>query len=198
MVTLTIPPRTADLARCIESVAAQTRAPEEHLILCDHRAEGQVALRNRALGMIQTEYTAFLDDDDWLLPRHVEALLEHAEATGADLVYPGYEMNPDLYEDPRYDPLGMFGRPFDSESLARANYIPITHLCRTESMREVGGFPGPDEWRQAGCTDEGDADWGLLNRLYRAGAKIVHLPERTWVWSLRPGTTRGISWVLSA
>ena len=187
VVTLTIPPRTSDLARCIESVAAQTRAPEEHLILCDHRAEGQVALRNRALAMIQTEYTAFLDDDDWLLPRHVEALLEHAEATGADLVYPGYEID-------GHDPLAMFGKVFDPVDLRRANYIPITHLCRTQAMRDVGGFPlCPQEWY-----DEGDADWGLLLRLVQAGRTIVHLPERTWHWNLRDHTTRGISWKATA
>lgn len=184
VVTLTIPPRAELLARAVASVVAQTRLPDEHLILCDHRGEGQVALRNRALRMVQTDWIAFLDDDDQLLPRHLEALLEHAEATRADLVYPGYEI-----EDGD-DVLGMFGHPFDPQRLKRGNFIPITHLCRADLVRRVGGFPRcPQEW-----TDEGTADWGLLLRLLKAGATFSHLAERTWIWNLHHPSTRGISW----
>lgn len=183
VVTLTIPPRTELLARAVASVAAQTRQPDEHLILCDHKAEGQVALRNRSLDMIQTEWFATLDDDDQFLPRHLEALLEHAAATSADLVYPGYEME----DGP--DPVGRFGHPFDPLELRRGNFIPITHLVRTELVRQVRFPLCPQEW-----PDEGDADWGMLLRLTKAGAKFSHLPERTWRWNYRPNTTRGISW----
>lgn len=183
VVTPTIPPRYSELGRAIRSVAQQTRPPEAHLIACDHRAEGQVAIRNRVLPVIDTEWIAFLDDDDEFLPHHLEALVSCAVDSRADLVYPWFHVEGGV------DPLGAFGKPFDPQSLREANYIPITHLCRTELAQEALFPLCPDEWHDEGC-----ADWGFLLRLLDLGASFVHLPDRTWVWHHWSGNTSGRPW----
>lgn len=183
VLTPTIPPRTAELARAIRSVAAQTYRPSDHLITCDHRAEGQVAIRNRMLRAVTTDWIAFLDDDDEFLPHHLDRLLEHAHSTGADLVYPWFRVQGGT------DPLGAFGKPFDPVAIRSANYIPVTHLCRTELAQDVMFPRCPDEWPDEGC-----ADWGFLLHLLDAGATFSHLPEVTWVWHRWRGSTAGKPW----
>lgn len=188
VITPTIPPRTALLSEAIASVAAQSRPADEHMIYVDNKAEGQVAMRNRMLPAVTTEWFAFLDDDDRLLPNHLEALIACAEETGADLVYPWFTVEGGT------DPLGAFGRDFDAEGLRRANYIPVTHLCRTELARDVGGFPRcPEEWHNEAC-----ADWGFLLRLLDAGATFHHLPEITWTWRYHAANTLGKPWKTKA
>lgn len=187
VVTPTIPPRTLQLSRAIASVAAQTHKPADHLISCDHRAEGQVAIRNRMLPSVTTEWIAFLDDDDEFMPHHLERLVVHAQATGADLVYPWFDVQGGA------DPLGAFGRPFDPVAIRHANYIPVTYLCRAE-LAQGAMFPlCPEEWPDEGC-----ADWGFLLRLLDAGARFSHLPEKTWIWHHWRGSTAGRPWKRAA
>jgi glycosyltransferase involved in cell wall biosynthesis len=184
VITPSIPPRRHLLAVAVASVAEQTLLPDAHIVSIDHKAEGQVAIRNRAIEACDTEWIAFLDDDDRFLPNHLRALAMHQETTGADLVYPWFNVEGGT------DPLGAFGKPFDPEGLESANYIPVTHLCRTELAKDVGGFPlCPEEWHDEGC-----ADWGFLLRLKHAGAKFAHLPEITWVWRHHAANTSGRPW----
>lgn len=183
VLTPTIPPRMSELARAVRSVAGQTHHPADHLIVCDHLAEGQVAIRNRMLRAVTTEWIAFLDDDDEFLPHHLDRLLEHAQGTGSDLVYPWFRVHGGT------DPLGAFGKPFDPVGIRSANYIPVTHLCRTELAQDAMFPRCPDEWPDEGC-----ADWGFLLRLLDAGATFSHLPEVTWVWHHWRGNTAGKPW----
>ena len=125
--------------------------------------------------LVTTDWVAFLDSDDELKPNHLRACARHATLTGADVMYPWFD---------GYDPMGMFGVPFDPELLRRRNYIPVTVLARTAMVKAVGGFADhPDE--------HGDPceDWGLWLKLLDLGAKFSHLPQRTWIW--HPGGTRG-------
>lgn len=179
----TIPGRYEQLQRAVASVGAQTLPPSGGVRLqLDADREGAAATRNRALEQVETEFVAFLDDDDVLKPNHLRACARHARLTGADVVYPGYDAIGD-------DPVNCFGLPFNPTLLVRRNYIPVTTLCRTELVKAAGGFqPHPDE--------NGDPceDWGLWLALLKTGAKFSHLPQRTWVWNVHGGTRgRGVS-----
>lgn len=167
----TLPSRAEQLVRALWSVHGQTYpAADVHVVLDEHR-EGAAATRNRGLELVQTEWVAFLDDDDELKPHHLRACARHMALTDADLVYPGFDGE---------DPTGMFGKAFDPLLLARRNYIPVTVLTRTELVRAVGGFENHPDPDGKPCED-----WGLWLKLLDAGASFSHLPQRTWVWHLR-------------
>ncbi len=86
--TATIPTRQELLKRAIASVENQTLQPQKHLIKLDDKREGHTAMLDAMIAEATTKYIAILDDDDELLPRHIEAIYGAIEQTGADLVYP--------------------------------------------------------------------------------------------------------------
>lgn len=178
MCIATIPPRKDLLARAVNSVLDQTLRADQILIETDVHHTGAACTKNRALARAETPWTAFLDDDDWLHPNHLELLYGAAEATGADVVYSWPVM--DGGNDPRPD---MFGQPFDADELRRGSYLHTTIMVRTELAQKVGGFQKP-----AGSDYD---DWGLHLALLDAGAVFHHVPERTWVWTVNGQNTSG-------
>jgi glycosyltransferase involved in cell wall biosynthesis len=178
-----IPPRVdTHLRRALASVLGQTRPVDAISVHVDHERLGSAVNRTLALEAVRTEWCALLDDDDEWDPTHVASLLEHARATGADLVYPWFTIPQMPWGDPWPE---REGQPFDQELLRSVNYIPITVLVRTELLREVGGFTpkGPPE---NPCDD-----WGTWDALLEAGARFEHLNRRTWRWNWWGGNTSG-------
>lgn len=182
-----IPPRAKMLRRAVWSVLEQTLPAAAIVIEVDHDREGPAVVRNRALAKVTTEYTAFLDDDDQFRPDHLEQLRACAEASGADLVYPWFDVVSSR-ATPGWDPLGRFGLPFDPDYLDQSNYIPVTVLARTKVIAGAGGFVNRSEPPATVCED-----WGCWLAMRDAGAKIVHLPQRTWIWNWHDGNTSGRS-----
>jgi glycosyltransferase involved in cell wall biosynthesis len=222
-VTVVIPTicgREELLARALASVDAQARPPDAVIVEHDDhdptapgdgqaRGLGAWHARNRALTKVTTDLVAWLDDDDELLPNHLQVLAgahESAAADGAtaDVIYPTNRIYPLGAHDPAACPVGgrlrpPWGVPFGPEQarhiLKTANFIPITYVARTATVRAVGGFPQPGT--QAWPHDEDD--WGLLWRLVHVGARIVHIDAPTWVRHLdghhtggHPQTSRGV------
>lgn len=181
----TIAPRGEMLQRALRSVAAQTLQPDVVVVEPDDDHDGPAATRNRALNMVHTEWVAFLDDDDEFWPDHLEALKRCADETGADLVYPWFDVC-SVRSSPGWDPLGAFGLPFDPARLDSANYIPVTVLARTSVIVAAGGFVNRGDDRTATCED-----WGCWLAMRDAGAKFVHLPQRTWIWNWHDSNTSG-------
>lgn len=187
-----IPPRQRMATRAIASVGEQTLKPARVIVNVDTHKMGAAFSRNAALEKASAEWVAFLDDDDWLFPEHLEHLMKCAEETGADMVYPWFESNgPDpLFID--NEAAGM--RPFDDKArewlINTGNFIPVTALVKRELLLEVGGFqipPNGDEWNPC-------EDWGAWRAVAMAGANIVHLPERSWMWFRWYGHTAGRPW----
>jgi len=73
----TIPTRGELLNRALETVAAQTLQPAGVIVEMDQKREGAATVRNRALDRVSTEFVAFLDDDDELLPNHLKLLARY-------------------------------------------------------------------------------------------------------------------------
>jgi hypothetical protein len=165
--------------RAVASVHAQTLPPSSIAVALDVDREGAAVTRNKALALVKTEWVAFLDSDDELLPDHLKLCARYATLSGVDVVYPGYECVGGE------DPVNCFGIPFDASLLKRRNFIPVTVLARTGSVLAAGGFQDrPDE--------NGDPceDWGLWLSMLDNGAKFGHLPQKTWRWHLGD-TTKG-------
>ena len=174
-----IPVREQLLTRALESVRAQT-VEASVIVVTDHDHDGAAITRNRGLFAVETEFVSFLDDDDFMYPKHLETCLNTLREHDADIVYPWFDVIAGT------DPLGMFGKPFDPEHLKTSNYIPVTVVARTKTLQDVGGFiPHPDD---AGHPNE---DWGCWLAVHNAGGKIVHVPEKTWSWDHASQNTSG-------
>jgi hypothetical protein len=175
-----IPPRVEFLTEAVRSVAAQTLPAAGIVVATDTEHEGAPATRNRALAMVRTEWTAWLDDDDVFYARHLARLRGCAEDTGADYVYSywdtrrtaNYFGSPPRYHGPD-EHYGHYGHAFDP---ANPTHTTMTILVRTELARAVGFTPRPESDIVSG------EDWRFTEGCVRAGARIVHLPEQTWFW----------------
>jgi glycosyltransferase involved in cell wall biosynthesis len=180
-----IPPRVGkQLHRALDSVLMQTRPVDAISVSVDHGRRGSALNRTRALSGVGTEWVALLDDDDEWMPEHVGLLMQHAIETGADVVYPWF----DIPEVPWGDPWPeREGQPFDEELLRKGNYIPITVLARTELLWAAGGFTSKDPENPDSMCD----DWGTWERLLASGAKFSHLNRRTWLWHWWGGPGEG-------
>lgn len=185
-----IPPRADYLQRAVASVLSQTFPATALLIEFDHDKTGPAATRNRALEKVQTKYVAFLDDDDQMLPYHLEKLHACIVEHDADLVYPWFQVV-SYRKTAGWDCLGAEGLPFDAAELKERNFIPMTVLAKTKTVRRAGGFVEVPEWQSTdGSTGE---DWGCWRAMQDIGAKFVHLPHRTWLWNWHNKNTSGRS-----
>jgi len=154
------------LERAAASVHAQT-IPVHHILAEDIHHLGAAITRTHGLALVDTEWTAFLDSDDELDPDHIEHLLTCAEHTQADYVYPWFRVVGGT------DPFPMFyGKPFDPQ---QPNSTTITILVRTELAKEIGFTRDPD-------VQVSGEDFQFTLGCVAAGAKIVHLPRRSWTW----------------
>lgn len=164
------------LERAAASVRAQT-VPVHHILAEDIHHVGAAITRTHGLHLVDTEWTAFLDSDDELDPDHIEHLLTHAADTGADYVYPWFRVVGGT------DPFPMFyGKPFDP---AAPNSTTITILVRTELAKQIGFTRDPN-------VQVGGEDFQFTLACINAGAKIVHLPRRTWTWHHGPQNSSGL------
>jgi glycosyltransferase involved in cell wall biosynthesis len=173
-----IPPRGELLARTLTSVWEQILLPDAVSIAVDTSHEGAGPTRTRALRQAQTKWVAFVDDDDELLPHHLETLLAHADHVGADVVWPWFRVVSGT--DPIPDNQGRQWDPADPHT------FPMTTLVRT-SYAQQGTFPEP--LPDAGCSGEDFAFWMQMSNL---GARFHHVNVITWLWDHATGNTSGM------
>lgn len=158
VVTSAIPERLDLLAESLDSVAKQSRQPDEQLICIDYQHRGTAATLNRALRGVTSDFVAVLQDDDLLYPHHLETLLDNCE--GADVVYPRCDAD---------WPVVNVDADFNPKLLRFCNYIPATALIRTDTLRKVGGWPD-DNWE----------DHELWKRLLDVDAVFRKVDVVTW------------------
>jgi hypothetical protein len=136
-------------------------------------------MRTALLSIVQTEWVGFLDDDDLLDSEHVEALMALLADGGA---------GPDLawsrcrtWAAPGVEAARIMQtmRP-DYRALLRdgsRNFIPVTVIARTESIRRAGGFRPGDRYE----------DHALWQRMLGAGMSFAYLPRATWTYRFTGG-----------
>jgi hypothetical protein len=186
VITATIPSRRAKLARCLDSVDAQTEPVTTHLVCAEPPVPGMPAtvhcalMQNSLLPAVRTEWTMRLADDDRLLPHHVATVLPwlHNRLFAPDVVYT-WDAGGDR---PRIDCTG-WDRDDLVEALEEANFFDASGACvRTEALLEVGGWP--TEWEDGHFvgTRAIFEDWACWLALARAGRRFVCVPEPTWIY----------------
>lgn len=165
----TIPTRKRQLRRALDSVISQVYPVNAISVAYDFDHEGAGPTRNRALEAAQTEWIAFLDDDDEWLPHHLERCLFVAEESSADVVIPWFRVDGgvDPFPDNRYKEAD----PNDFPSFG------ITCLVRREV---IGGLrfapPDPD-------SPHANEDYRFWLTIAQSGARMVKIPDITWVWN---------------
>lgn len=186
-ITVVVPTHPARLRngmtkRAVGSVLMQSLPASGLIVEVDKYREGAAVTRNRGLQRVTTEWVAFLDSDDQMKQNHLETLAHGAQVTGADYLYTWY--------DPigfRYDPLPHFGKVFDPENPTQTT---ITTLVRTELAQSVG-FRNVEPGKLIDGQRYGE-DFQFTVECIAAGAKIVHIPVRTWLWNAHGANTSGL------
>ena len=186
----TIPNRHQMLTRAVHTVRNQLLPAEAIVIVQDNRGDGAAVTRTRGLNMVTTEWVAFLDDDDELYPEHLQALMMGAESTGADFIFPWFDVVGGSDPFPENE--------FREWTVEEPHQTTVTFLVRTEAARAVDGFtdeqlvPGLGEEPVDAQGHRAGEEFRFVVRLGRAGYKIVHLNQRTWRWNHHGANTSGL------
>jgi glycosyltransferase involved in cell wall biosynthesis len=165
VITPSLPGREHLLEQASSSVFAQT-VPCVQKTFLDVGRDGPQRLRNLLVGGTDTEWILPLDDDDTLDPECVETLLANSE--GADIVYSFCRM------DGRDD--WCPNRLFNSRTLMRRNFIPVTALIRKDLWDLLGGQ------RKVPMEDH-----DFYKRAWLHGARFKCVPEVLWSYRFHEG-----------
>jgi SAM-dependent methyltransferase len=180
VVITTIPVREERLKRAVDSVVAQSLLPAELIVQLDEKKVGAPANRDAGIDRVKTKYVALLDDDDFFFPDHLETLYKVAIDEDADIVYSWFEM------DGGTDPFPEnFGKPWNPEEPIQTT---VTVLARVDTIRKAGGYTNKfnlsgeelGEFAQGNTPGE---DFRMVFNANKKGAKIVHVPKKTWAYS---------------
>ena len=202
--------RPGALVRCVESVLAQTYDDFEIIVVDDGSFTAKAALeslvdranerdvrmvvlemtensgyqcapKNLGIKVAQGELISHIDDDDEMLPRHLELLVGAIEEHDADLAY-GRWVN--VVEE---------GCEIDIEDGSEWVWVPFNHVTanllmmgpltnfiasatvfkRNKALETFGKFVWNENMRRFG-------DWDLWKRMYLAKFKIVGVNEATF------------------
>jgi hypothetical protein len=189
VVITTIPTRKDRLKKAYQSVKDQTLQPAHIIVQTDKEKLGAPANRDAGLRRVTTPYVAFLDDDDYFYPDHLETLYKAAQDSGADIVYSWFDVEGGTDPFPE-----NFGKPWDNENPVQTT---VTTLCKTETVRNAGGYSntyGLNEeelatFAQGNTVGE---DFRMVMSALTKGAKIVHVPKKTWAYVHWHGNTSGM------
>jgi len=184
----TIPTREERLLNAYRSAARQSLRPKHIIVQEDVDRVGAPRNRDMGLSRVETEWVAFLDDDDYFYPDHLETLYNAAIENDADIVYAWFDVEGGTDPFPH-----LFGKPWDPENPTETT---ITILAKTEVVRRAGGYSNFDgvvheelEGRAQG--DTAGEDFRMIFKANKQGAKIVHVPKRTWAYVHWHGNTSG-------
>ena len=204
------------IARCLGSIAAQTRRPDKVILVDDGSADDTVAIaraaypqlevlechtrslalnRNSGWQAAKTDYVAFLDADCEAPPQWLMNLLTEAESSGVEAV--GGGNRPPGDEGAHFLALGIVVGSFVGSRGSIQGMVPrfrrsVDHLptlnvlYRTDALERVGGFD-PD-FVQVG------EDEDLSRRMRVAGGRLVAIPDATVIHRQRSDVR---SWALN-
>jgi glycosyltransferase involved in cell wall biosynthesis len=185
-VTVVIPSldtRNEYLQEAISSVLLQTLPASGLIVEVDKERQGAWVTRNKAMMKADTEWTAFLDDDDLFLPHHLEFLVNNALTDNVDLCWGWFEVLGGTDPFPNHR-----GRQYDPQ---KPHIFPIPVVVRTsllhQAYHDMGGFQ-PDTL--GSWMGQDHPLWKhIINVL---GAKHKAYDEVTWQWRHHATNTSGL------
>lgn len=160
--SLPTPERQPLLAEALESVYSQTRPPDDCVVGLDFGRMGEVANFNRLIGQTDSEWIAWLHDDDVWLPEHLAVCEKHFDE--ADVVVSRFELVGRDHIEPWHD---------DFEDLRWTNWIGSPSMvCVRRETFGVWHHPG-EHW---GTHWNDLANW---RRVLAEGARFVDTKQVT-------------------
>jgi glycosyltransferase involved in cell wall biosynthesis len=187
--TATIPTRVDLLERASKSVQNQTLKVKDHSIKLDSEKLGQPLILDQIIKKAKTKYVAILDDDDELLPNHIELLYKKIIETEADLVFPHFKYS-NLSDAGHLEKFR--GLPWDNNN---PHQVPITWIAKRETILEVGGFSGDFDVLSYEVDNQGNRignDFNLIKKLVEANKQITNISEITWIYHVGHPSTLGM------
>lgn len=187
------------LKRALESVRKQTYSNVEVIIVEDGKnvseefiknnfsdlnyyysytgeRQGRCKVGNLGLEQANGKYCNFLDDDDLLLPHHVQTLVSNLIESEVDAVYAIAEEHQILRKEDEFIVKRKFVRyrqPFNRLLLFYRNYIPIQSIMFDRKLfLEYGGIDESLDWME---------DWDLWVR-YAMHSDFGYIPEVTSIY----------------
>lgn len=184
----TIPVRKDRLDVAATSIGNQTLRAGQRIIQTDYEKLGAPANRDAGIAQVQTKWVALLDDDDYFYPDHLEVLYTAAIENDADIVYSWFDVEGGTDPFPQ-----NFGKPWDPENPVQ---ITVTILAKADVIRKAGGYMNTDSlteeelesFAQGNTVGE---DFRMIAAANAQGAKIVHVPKKTWCYVHWNGNTSG-------
>ncbi|PVM85556.1 glycosyltransferase family 2 protein [Caulobacter radicis] len=147
--------------------------------------------RNRAMdeAPADSKFFCFVDDDEWVVPGWLDALLEVQARTGTDCVYgpvePVYPENPPAY----FIKSKVFERK-KNEDGARIGYAASNNVMFDLPLFRQMGLRFEERMRHTGGTD-----YLFFNQAVRKGAKI-HWSDAALVYDVVPANRMTWKWVI--
>jgi len=187
--TATIPTRVDLLERASKSVQNQTLKVKDHSIKLDLEKLGQPLILDQIIKEAKTKYVAILDDDDELLPNHIELLYKKIVETEADLVFPHFKYS-NLSDAGHLEKFK--GLPWDNNN---PHQVPITWIAKRKTILEVGGFSGDFDVLSYEIDNQGNRignDFNLIKKLAEANKHITNISEITWIYHVGHPSTLGM------
>ena len=137
---------------------------------------GTWAARNAGVSSSTSDFIAFVDSDDLLMPEHISMHYELLEQ-GYDAVATNYfDWIPELNKtrlDPRRFPMKQDQRKL----ILKGNFVAGFSSIKREVFEEIGGF-----------RPEVTEDWDLWIRFFRRNYTIIKTVNPTYLYRWRPGS----------
>lgn len=170
MLVVSLPERHELLCQALESIANQTLQPDDVVVGIDPYRLGEVGNMNRLIDATDSEWLAFLHDDDLWEPNHLSEASEHFDS--ADFIVSRVTTvgRPQHTLERQHD---------DFADLEWTNWFPPSAVV---VRRETFG-----RWCVPDRTPPADwVDWANWRRIYRSGARMVHTNEPTLLYRFGP------------
>lgn len=184
----TIESRKDRLEIAYRSVVAQTLQPNYVIVETDREGLGAPGNRDNGLAKVRTEFVAMLDDDDFFYPDHLETLYNALKENDADIVFSWFDVVGGTDPFPQ-----NFGKEWDPENPIQTT---VTILAKTQVLRDAGGYSNnanmtEDELAQFAQGNTVGEDFRMICNANANGAKIVHVPKKTWAYVHHSSNTSG-------